>query len=104
MTTLWVNVSEPSDDATGIHRYQITWQADPGAVLIQLQSATGAIIRHVIPPSTIESISSSTTRASGHTVCINTTLFLDSIVLPLPSAHDALLCHWNIVDTLSKSR
>lgn len=97
----WTDVNTVADGGGAIVRYSVYWEENPGALVIQIEAQTGAIIRHLFPLGTVESVSSMTMRDS-HRVCINPTFTLDTVIFGFGSAKDALLFHWAIVSVLPR--
>lgn len=100
MTDSWIDVKGM------ISRYWVSWEdgADARALIVQIQSDTGAVVRHLFPQGTVEAVTSSTSPQGIHRVCINPTFMLDSVVFELGSAEDALLFHWAIVAALARGK
>jgi hypothetical protein len=96
---MWYDVQTTSSMMT---RYWVSWEADPGAVVIQILSPRGAVVRHLFPRGTVESVTSSTPPGDGgkHLVCINPTFLVDSVVFEFGSAEDALMFHWRVAQAM----
>lgn len=101
MTDAWMNVNGAMPTPTGIQRHWVSWEADPGALVIQILTGTGAIVRHLFPRGTVESVTNTTMR-DVHRVCVNPTFLVDSVVFEFASAEDAMMFHWRIVEALGK--
>ena len=103
MTDSWVEVHVKGDM---ISRYWVSWEDELGArgLIIQLQSDTGAVVRHLFPQGTVEAVTSSTSPQGVHRVCINPTFLIDSVVFEFGSAEDALLFHWAVVSALTREK
>lgn len=95
----WNDVSVVAAGAGAIDRYWVSWAEDPGALVIQIRIGTGAVVRHLFPRGSIETVTSVTMRET-HRVCINPTFTVDSVVFEFGSAEDALMFHWRIVSAL----
>ncbi len=81
---------------TGIQQHWVSWEADPGALVIQILTGTGAIVRHLFPQGTVESVTNTTMR-DVHRVCVNPTFAADSVVFEFATAEEAMMFHWRIV-------
>jgi hypothetical protein len=95
----WTTVHVAAEEGGAVLRYSVTWSVEPEALLIQIAIRSGAIVRHMFPRRTVESVSSLTMRGK-HKVCINPSFALDSVVFEFGSAEDALLFHWAVVSVL----
>lgn len=97
----WTTVGTAAEGGGAVLRYWVSWSEEPAALVVQIAIRSGAIVRHMFPLGTIESVSSLTMRGV-HKVCINPSFALDSVIFELGSAHDALLFHWAIVSVLPR--
>lgn len=82
-----------------IRGYWVSVEA--GCLLIQIQIGTGAIVRHLFPQGSIESLTTITTpNGEGHQVCLNPTFLVDSVLFHFGSALEALRFHFICVTKL----
>jgi len=100
----WYELEEAGTGPADVRAYWVSRQEDAGGcLLVQLRVGTGAIVRHLFPPGSVEQLTSLTVPSGQlHQVCVNPSFLVDSIVVEFVSALEALRFHWAVVSHLHK--
>lgn len=78
---------------------------EAGCLLIQIRIGTGAIVRHLFPRGSIETLTTITMPdGTGHQVCLNPTFLVDSVIFQFGSALEALRFHWAVATKIDGAR